>query len=186
MFERLMERSDVTTEIAGGRYELHNQSVASAFGVLADLPALYDKIYAEFPEAYNAIGGRFGGNSIVKIYDPTKRKTANNKSDYVATQPYTYFTNQPVRWRYPDGLIMPLVYGLKGIMTVIDGKVTWATDPYDFLDRNLEAIASAYRLVLDMARFDPQKLAKNQASHEFAVSEYEKAFFKEGAKRLVA
>jgi hypothetical protein len=26
-----------------------------------------------------------------------------------------------------------------------------------------------------MARFDPQKLAKNEASHEFAVGEFEKA-----------
>ncbi len=44
-------------------------------------------------------------------------------------------------------------------------------------------IAGAYRLVLDMARFDPQKLAKNQASHEFAVGEFEKALIKHRAKK---
>jgi hypothetical protein len=49
----------------------------------------------------------------------------------------------------------------------------------------LKALANAYRLVLDMARFDPQKLAKNQASHEFAVGEFEKALFKEQAMELV-
>jgi hypothetical protein len=185
-FERLMERDDVTNPTDGARRELHNKAVMSAFDVLRDLPQLYDKIYAEFPAAYNAMGGRFGGNSIVKMYDPVKRKTANNKSDYVATQPHTHFTDIPVKHRYPDGLIMPLVYGLKGIMKVVDDKVVWAVEPFDFLDRNLRNLASAYRLVLDMARFDPQKLAKNQASHEFAVGEFEKALFKEQAMELVS
>jgi hypothetical protein len=184
-FERLMERDDVTNPTDGARRELHNESIMSAFDVLADLPTLYDKIYAEFPAAYNAGGGRFGGNNIVKMYDPVKRKTANNKNDYVATQPYTHFTDIPVKHRYPDGLIMPLVYGLKGIMKIVDGRVVWADDPTEFLDRNLKDIASAYRLVLDMARFDPQKLAKNQASHEFAVGEFEKALFKEQARELI-
>jgi hypothetical protein len=77
------------------------------------------------------------------------------------------------------------VYGLKGIMKVVDGKVVWAVEPFKFLDRNLKNLASAYRLVLDMARFDPQKLAKNQASHEFSVGEFEKALFKEQAMDLV-
>ena len=185
-FERLMERDDVTRPTDGARRELHNEAVMSAFDVLKDLPKLYDKIYAEFPTAYNAMGGRFGGNSIVKMYDPVKRKTANNKSDYVATQPHTHFTDIPVKHRYPDGLIMPLVYGLKGIMKVVDKKVVWAVEPFSFLDRNLKSLASAYKLVLDMARFDPQKLAKNQASHEFAVGEFEKVLFKEQAKELVS
>lgn len=184
-FERLMERDDVTSQADGARRELHNASVMSAFDVLADIPLLYDKIYAGFPAAYNAAGGRFGGNSIVKMYDPLKRKTAQNKNDYLSNQPYTHFTNQAVFYRYPDGLIMPLVYGLKGLMEVRDGLVRWAVNPSDFLDRNLVTLAGAYRLVLDMARFDPQKLAKNQASHEFAVGEYEKVRFRESALQLV-
>jgi hypothetical protein len=31
------------------------------------------------------------------------------KTAYVATQPRTHYTNRPVTYRYPDGLIMPLV-----------------------------------------------------------------------------
>lgn len=185
LFEKLMERDDVTNPTDGARRELHNEAIMSAFDVLSQLPMLYDKIYAEFPAAYNAVGGRFGGNNIVRIYDPLKRKTANNKNDYVATQPFTHFTGIPVKHRYPDGLIMPLVYGLKGIMKIADGRVIWAEDPSKFLDRNLKALAGAYKLVLDMARFDPQKLAKNPASHEFAVSEFEKAFFKEQTLELM-
>ena len=122
--------------------------------------SLYDKIYAEFPDAYNANNYRFGSSAIVKLYDPC-RQTAKDKSAYVATQPTTHYLNNPVNYRYPDGLIMPLVYGLKGLLEIVDDRVVWATDPAIFLDRYLTDIAGAYRLVLDMARFDPQKPAKN-------------------------
>jgi hypothetical protein len=37
--------------------------------------------------------------------------------------------------------------------------------------------------MIDMARFDPQKLAKNQASHEFAIGEFEKALIKHRARK---
>ena len=154
----------------------------SCFDILKDLPKLYDKIYADFPEAYNSNGYRFGSSTIVKIYDPVRRQAAKDKSVYVATQPMTPFTNNPVYYRYPDGLIMPLVYGLKGLMKTEGDRVIWATDPFKFLDLYFKDIAGAYRLVLDMARFDPQKLSKNQASHEFAVGEFEKALLKHCAK----
>jgi hypothetical protein len=182
-FDRLMKHPDVSATRDGPTHELINQTVASCFDILAKLPSLYDKIYAEFPQAYNSNGFRFGSNPIVKTYDPTKREQAKDKTAYVATQPRTVFTDRAVNYRYPDGLIMPLVYGLKGIMETDGDKVVWATDPFDFLDAYLPDIAGAYRLVLDMARFDPQKLAKNQASHEFAVGEFEKALIKHRAKR---
>src|SRR5690606_29702160 len=103
-----------------------------------------------------------------------RRAAAKDKSGFVVTQPTTHYTNAPVYYRYPDGLIMPLVYGLKGLMEVENDRIVWATDPFLFLDRYLGDVAGAYRLVLDMARFDPQKLSKNQANHEFAVGEFEK------------
>jgi hypothetical protein len=177
-FDKLMARKDVTEARDGPIHELVNDVVKSAFDILADMPKLYDQIYADFPEAYNANGYRFGANTIVKIYDPIKRENAKDKSGFVAVQPTTHYLNKKVSYRYPDGLIMPLVYGLKGLMTVSGNKVVWATNPYKFLDKYLKDIAGAYRLVLDMARFDPQKLSKNQASHEFAVSEFEKALIK--------
>ncbi|HEX3966596.1 MAG TPA: hypothetical protein VHW70_01400, partial [Edaphobacter sp.] len=183
-FDKLMLDPQVSEPRGGPVHELFNETVASCFDVLADLPKLYDKIYAEFPEAYNSNGFRFGSNTIVKIYDPARRAAAKDKTAYVAIQPHTAFTNLPVFYRYPDGLIMPLVYGLKGLMEIRDDRVVWAADPVAFLDAYLPNIAGAYRLVLDMARFDPQKLAKNQASHEFAVGEFEKALLKHQAKRL--
>ncbi|WP_374545890.1 hypothetical protein [Rhodoblastus sp.] len=182
-FDKLMLDRQVSEPRDGPVHELINERVASCFDILADLPKLYDKIYAEFPEAYNSNGFRFGANSIVKIYDPIRRAVAKDKTDYVAIQPHTPFTDRPVTYRYPDGLIMPLVYGLKGLMEIENDRVVWAADPENFLNAYLADIAGAYRLVLDMARFDPQKLSKNQASHEFAVSEFEKALLKHRAKQ---
>lgn len=181
-FDKLMLHPDVSAPFEGPTHELNNETVASCFDILADLPKLYDKIYADFPEAYNSNNYRFGASTIVKLYDPTKREAAKDKAAYVATQPRTHYLDNPVSYRYPDGLIMPLVYGLKGLMTIDGNRVVWATDPEIFLDMYLRDIAGAYRLVLDMARFDPQKLAKNQASHEFAVGEFEKALLKHRSK----
>jgi hypothetical protein len=183
LFDKLMEHPQVSEPRDGPRHELINPTVASAFDILADLPALYDKIYADFPDAYNSNNYRFGSNTIVKLYDPVRRSVAKDKSGFVVTQPRTPFTGVAVDYRYPDGLVMPLVYGLKGLMEVRDGRIEWAVNPFEFLDRHLAEIAGAYRLVLDMARFDPQKLSKNQASHEFAVGEFEKALLKHRSKQ---
>jgi len=185
-FDKLMFHPRVSEPVDGPTHELRSEAVASCFDILKDLPALYDQIYEDFPEAYNSNNYRFGAATIVKIYDPAKRESAKDKSIYIATQPTTHYLSKPVYYRYPDGLIMPLVYGLKGLMDVADGKVIWATDPKAFLKKYLGDIAGAYRLVLDMARFDPQKLAKNQASHEFAVGEFEKALLKHRAKKAAA
>jgi hypothetical protein len=182
-FDKLMLDPLVSEPRDGPAHELTNATVASCFDILADLPALYDQIYEDFPDAYNSNNYRFGSSTIVKIYDPARRETAKDKSIYVATQPMTHYLNRPVYYRYPDGLIMPLVYGLKGLMDIDGDRVVWGTDPSSFLKRYLGDIAGAYRLVLDMARFDPQKLSKNQASHEFAVGEFEKALIKHRAKK---
>jgi hypothetical protein len=46
------------------------------------------------------------------------------------TKPVTHFTDQPVNYSYPDGLIMPLVYGLlKLIEKAPDGKLRWMVKP---------------------------------------------------------
>ena len=184
-FDKLMLNPGVSEPRDGPTHELKNATVASCFDILADLPKLYDQIYEDFPEAYNSNNYRFGSSTIVKMYDPARRETAKDKSAFVVTKPTTHFLNKPVFYRYPDGLIMPLVYGLKGLMEIDEDRVCWATDPARFLKLYLGDIAGAYRLVLDMARFDPQKLAKNQASHEFAVGEFEKALIKHRSKKGV-
>ena len=53
-FDTLMS-DDAVSRPQGGEYthELHSTSVGSALQIAAQLPALYDQIYAEFPDAYN-------------------------------------------------------------------------------------------------------------------------------------
>ncbi|HEY1559335.1 MAG TPA: hypothetical protein VGF71_00430 [Caulobacteraceae bacterium] len=176
LFDDLMDDDSVSKPKGGPIHELHNTAVGSAITVLGDLPELYDKIYAEFPAAYNKWGD-FGRMKIVRIYEPSKR--ADKSGKYMRSQPETHFTEQPVKYRYPDGLIMPLVYGLQALMTVKDGMVSWTTEPKSFLDRNLKDIAGAYKLVLEMSGYDPQKVGKNETSYKIALSEFEKALLKE-------
>jgi hypothetical protein len=89
------------------------------------------------------------------------------------------FTKQPVRYSYPDGLIMPLVYGLVELMEVgADGKVRWKVEPLPFLDDHLEAIVRKYKVILEAFRFDPQKIAKNEGSYDLVVDAFETELLK--------
>ncbi len=184
-FEELMSNNDVTVQKHGPQRELKHRGVESAFKVLADIPKLYDKIYAEFPKAYNGNGKRrFASNPIVKIYDPETRKNAlaagKDVQGYTTVQPSTPFFREPVKDNYPIGLIYPLIYGLKGLMTIKDGLVTWAVeDPAAFVERYLDRIADSYQLVLNMAKWDPQKISKDPNSYEFCVREFRNALFEE-------
>lgn len=184
LFDTLMVDKQVTEEGDAARHHLIHDGVKSAFKVLGDLPGLYDQIYEDFPVAYNSHKKRFRANPIVKLYDPEGRKAARaagkDVTGFTATQPLTPFMRRPVRaptgskpCSYPDGLIMPLVYGLQGLMEVVDGEVRWAVDdPSAFVRTVLPEIAGHYQLVLDLAKWDPQKIAKNPASHEFAVQQF--------------
>ncbi len=190
-FEELMSLNEVTRELQGTRRELHHAGIASAFTLLADLPKLYDQIYEEFPDAYNARKRRFAANPIVKIYDPAKRNAAKaagkDATGYVTTEPKTPFFRTGVRCSYPEGLIVPVIYGLKGLMIVEHGKVRWAVrDPSAFVSRNLTRIADAYQLVMNLARWDPQKISKDANSYEFAVREFQNALNEEERTARVA
>lgn len=191
-FEELMSLNSVTRELQGPRRELHHAGVRSAFKLLADLPQLYDQIYEEFPDAYNGGGKRrFAANPIVKIYDPAKRDAAKaagkDATGYVTTEPKTPFFRKGVRCSYPEGLIVPVIYGLKGLMVVERGKIRWAVrDPSAFVSRNLVRIADAYQLVMTLARWDPQKISKDPASYEFAVREFQNALNAEDRTARVA
>ena len=170
-FDRLMSDSSVSRESDGDyTHELKHSGVHSALELAGQLPRLYDKIYIDFPEAYNRNDGRFGKNSIVKLAEDMR------------TKPTTHFTNVRVKYRYPDGLIMPLVYGLKALMTTDErGLVRWREDPDAFLDQCLEAIVRKYRVILDAFRFDPQKIGKSERSYELVLDAFVTELIKRNA-----
>jgi hypothetical protein len=163
MFDELMGL-DAVSEPTDGEYTraLHNEQVRSAIILTGQLPELYDRIYRDFPYAYNDGGGKFGNINVVKM------------SKDMRTAPTTYFTGQPVDYSYPDGLIMPLVYGLKSLIEVDEnGLVDWKQDPFNFLDTCLPNIVKKYRVILDAFRFDPQKVGKNEGSYELVLDAFE-------------
>lgn len=171
MFDELMS-DETVSKPTGGEYthELHNTTVASALTLAAELPKLYDKIYEAFPDAYNDREGRFGGLSVVKMAKDMRSK------------PATHFTSRPVAYSYPDGLIMPLVYGLKSLIKRdAQGSVHWSEDPAAFLDECLVPIVKKYRVIMDAFRADPQKIGKNEGSYELVLDAFETELLKRQA-----
>ncbi len=168
-FDTLMSHGGVSKAASGDyTHELSNTAVHSALKIAAQLPALYDKIYLDFPAAYNGEGeGRFGRLSVVKMAKDMRSK------------PTSHFTGKAVEYTYPDGLIMPLVYGLKALMEVDErGCVRWKEDPAAFLDAHLPSIVKKYRVILDAFRGDPQKVGKNEGSYELVLDAFETELLK--------
>ena len=170
-FDKLMS-SDLVSKPTGGDYthELHNPSVHSALVIAGQLPALYDRIFKAFPEAYNRSGGRFGGMSIVKMAKDMRSK------------PATHFAGDEVDYTYPEGFVMPLVYGLKALMEVdANGQVHWKQKPERFIDENLDAIVKKYRVIIEAFRADPQKIGKNEGSYDLVLDAFETELLKRQA-----
>ena len=165
LFDKLMEHPDISKQTNPPQYEMHSALVASAFDVLALLPELYDKIFVEMRDAYNRSGGKFAKIKEVRV---PKRG--------VVLAPYSQRRAQCV---VPDGYVLPVLYGLKALMTIRDGRLAWATPPAEFLDRNMDALIGAFKMPMEMAGFDPQKIAKSENSYLFMVGEVEKALIKE-------
>lgn len=165
-FNKLMEHEDVSAPSEGYTHQLENPAVLSAFELLSTLPKLYDQLYADLPEAYNRAGGHFGRIGAVKMYDASKLKESNPK--YLRRQPATPFFGLPINYTCPDGFLVPLIYGVRALIKKKDGLLAWKVDPGVFLKNNLTDIARSYKLVIEMAGFDPQKVGKNISAYEFA------------------
>lgn len=162
LFERFMSSKDVTSQDHGSyRHGLTNDNVRKAFELAAQIPALYDRMYAEFPSLYNQAGGAYGRITAVK--------TANAR----VTNKVTPFAGTPVETVSPDGFITPLVYGLT---TLVDPEtMKWRTDPGKFLDQWLPAIVKRYAQVFVPCDYDPQKVGKSAVSYNTVEDAYKMA-----------
>lgn len=168
LFDRLMEHPEVSKPKNGPRHEMHNPAIASAFEALAVLPKLYDYIFVNFGDAYNKqTGGKFGRIKAVKI--PRRGKVIS------------HYLQLESEYKVPDGFVLPILYGLKALLQVEGGLVKWITDPEVFLRENLATLVGAFKMPMEMAAFDPQKIAKSENSYRFMVGEVEKALLKQAA-----
>ena len=169
-FNKLVENEQVSSPTESGyAVEIHNEAVQSALRVTGKLPQLYDLIFKEMPSAYNRAGGSFGKINAVKLYDP--EKAGEKKPRYLRVQPTTPFFQIPCEYTCPDGFIVPLLFGFRSLLDVDkNGLLSWKVDPEKFVNNYLVEIIKSYRLVIEMAQFDPQKIGKNISAYEFAES----------------
>jgi hypothetical protein len=166
-FGALMEHPEVSTKLADGTHELHNTVIGSALAIAGQFPELIDEIYAEFPNAYNRTGGSFGLLRAVTLAKDLR------------TKPTTPYGKTPVGYRYPDGFIVPLVYGLKALLEAeADGKLRWKTDPKLFLARHFDEIVRKYKVLIQAFGGDAQKIGKNEGSYSLAYDAFETELLK--------
>ena len=154
-YDKMYEDDRISSRTAVGKYELHSMEVGSALDVLIDLPWLSDWIVENFPIAYNKNNGKIGKRDEVKM------------GKY-----FTTFYQNEVDYKIPEGYTTPLIYGLTALMEVVDREVKWITDPEVFLERHFQEIVGGYRMALDMAQFDPQKVAKSEHTYALAVNQF--------------
>ena len=139
-----------------------------------------DLIYEHFPKLYNAGGFQFGRRKVVKYYDPEKVKQLKSEkqdtSHYTSIKPVTpYFrsTSNMMKYKYPEGLIIPFITGLSALMEIKNGKVVWVTDDIESLVlRKLAIAAPLFDGQLDAYQWDPQRIGKNLSSHKQAEQYY--------------
>jgi hypothetical protein len=167
-YDTLMEHSDVSTKTAEGTFELHNTKIAKALSIAGQIPDLYDLIYREFPGAYNDGGNRFGRLNAVKMAADMK------------TKPVSAFRKIPVQHSYPEGFILPLVYGLSALLGVNeDNEVEWLVeDPAQFVKDTLISVVRRYRAIIEAFSGDPQKIGKNGGAYAIAKDAFETELLK--------
>lgn len=166
-FDSLMEHPEVSRQTSDGTFELHNTAIASALKIAGALPALFDQLYAEFPGAYNRNQGSFGLLRAVTGADKLK------------TKPRTPYGKSVSAYRYPDGFIVPLAFGLRALLVCKeDGTLAWKAEPDKFISKHLDEIVRKYKVLIQAFGGDAQKIGKNDGSYTLAQDAFETELLK--------
>lgn len=169
-YDALIEHPTVSTPTSDGTFELKSTVIGSALAIAGQMPALYDWIYDRFPTAYNRSGGSFG---LLRAVMPAAK---------LKSKPTAPFGKGHVNYRYPDGFIVPLVYGLKALMqTDANGHLGWKVDPMAFLDTHFDEIVRKYRVLIQAFAGDAQKIGKNEGSYSLAYDAFETELLRQQA-----
>jgi hypothetical protein len=165
-FERFMSSGEVTKQVGDYKKEIINPMVVSALKITAELPELYDYIYAVFPELYNKADGKYGRIGAVKALNEKRKKKT------------TPFENKIIPTMSPEGFITPLIYGMIELLERDNEAdcIKWRVDdPKQFLVEKLPEIVKRYSNVLAPWGYDPQKVGKAPQSYEQASDAYKMA-----------
>jgi len=141
-----------------GNHDITDPLLISAFGMLGDLPKIYEYLYNQFPEAYNKTSPGFGRQSCVRMYDKDHKA---NKDTYLRNAPKTKYFSKECVYKYPDGFIMPIFASLSTMMEVKNNKLVWKVEPFQHIADNLNSWVSAYyHSFITTFKHDPQKCGK--------------------------
>lgn len=172
-FERLMSSKSVTHE-SNGRSELVNARIKSALDIAKDLPEIFEYIYANLPAVYNSqVKGKFRGIKAVQKMNPDGSRAPK----------VSKFTREPVDDNIPEGFVVPLVWGLRGLMRRTEGgQIVWQTDPHDFLKEHFPEIVKQVAMLMQPLDFDPQKFGKEPVTYQLAETAVRSILIQQGAK----
>jgi hypothetical protein len=159
VFEELITNDKVSKPVSNDfSIEVTHRETLSALRMIGILPKLYDLIYQNLPDAYNENDGKFGRITSVTMGDDDKPAGK------------TKFYGNAVKYSYPDGFIVPLVYSMRELIGKDSNEeLYWITDPMAFVTTYLSEVVRTYgEMVIKMANYDPQKVGKNRGSYQVA------------------
>lgn len=168
-FNDLMGSDIVTQKEKGDTRGLIHEGIQSGLALLKDLPRLVDQIYLDLPEAYNKVSPGFGRINAVRLFD--EEKVGSDPKKYLRRPPRTKYYLAEATYDVPEGFLLPLVWGLSELMEYKNGKIQWKTDPSEFLKSNLVDIMRVFHGVMQLSKYDPQGVAKTQASYDLAAAQ---------------
>jgi hypothetical protein len=170
-FNKLVEEHWISKR-ENGLSRIFHPGILSAIALLKDLPRLYDLLYQSLPDAYNSVSPRFGGIESVRKYEPRQNGSKNPK--YLKKQPVTKYYKKSCEFDYPDGFIAPLVWALRELMEVKDGKVDWipGINPDAFIREHLPETMKVFYGMFQMANWDSQVIGKTGACYELMCNDF--------------
>lgn len=141
--------------------DMLKNSVSSALSMMKVIPEYYDLVYKLFPDAYNKHSQRFGGINSVKMYEEGKRG-----GTYLSKPATTKFYKEDIKYKYPDGFILPIVCSLTELMEVdSNGVLGWKVDASKFITGNLEDSLELFVHMIKSNEYNPQTVGKNTGAY---------------------
>ncbi|WNB90943.1 AIPR family protein [Bacillus sp. NEB1478] len=144
---------------------LENPDQFEIFSNIApDIFDLYDQIERDFPEAYNATGGRYGG-----------KKYSGYKEGKVVAK--TKFRQEDSIYRVPDGLIYPLVASFRAAveLNIDTGKYEWKRDVFALYDELRKQLATKIMKYTEAIGNNPNAVGKDANAWDILYMTVERA-----------
>jgi len=175
VFNKVVASDSISEPHNGPIRKIVHPGVTSAIALMKDIPRLYDLIYQRLPEAYNNVSPRFGGIESVRVYEPARKDPPGTKnSKYLKHPPMTKYFKTACKYDYPDGFIAPLVWALRELMEVKDGKVGWipGINPDAFINKHLPETMKVFYGMIQMSNWDSQVIGKTAACYELMCNDF--------------